>query len=85
MHLNSRRSTEDHNIQDFRFPEYVRDLRITNNISAYRNDPKHHRVPTYPSAILKIITFSARIQSPTSKVGNMDLDGMDLGSARDEP
>jgi hypothetical protein len=30
-------------------------------------------------------TFSARIRSPTSKVGYMDLDGMDFGSARDEP
>jgi len=30
-------------------------------------------------------TFSARIRSPISKVGYMDLDGMDLGSARDEP
>jgi hypothetical protein len=29
-------------------------------------------------------TFSARIRSPTSKVGYMDLDGMDLGSASDE-
>jgi hypothetical protein len=29
-------------------------------------------------------TFSARIRSPTSKVGNIDLDGMDLGSARED-
>jgi hypothetical protein len=82
MHLKSRRSTEDHNIQDFRFSEYVRDLQITNNISAPKISPSTNIFISHP---LKIITFSARIRSPTSKAGNMDLDGMDLGSARDEP
>jgi hypothetical protein len=32
----------------------------------------------------KHYTFSARIRSPTSNVGYIDLDGMDLGSARDD-
>jgi hypothetical protein len=85
LHLKSRRSTEDHNIQDLRFPEYVRDLQIANNMRTYRNDTVHHQVQTYSSAIVDIPTLSARIRSPTSKVGNMDLDGMDLGSARDDP
>ncbi|RZR71777.1 hypothetical protein BHM03_00007245 [Ensete ventricosum] len=32
-----------------------------------------------------VLTLSARIRSPTSNVGNIDFEGIDLGSAKNDP